>query len=202
MTEDALAEDRLITMIQISPPPKGRHWAEPVPIEEVGCLGRIIQHERLPDGRFNFLLLGRKRVRMNKRGQHRQALPDGRGRDPRGPGPQPAGGTGTGGADRAVPEDLMKSHHELDPDLAEPAGKGCPWGCYPTSSAMPLSSPGALKQRLLAETSVDRRVDTLRTVLQQVTAAGGLARPSLPPSAPIDRPRPLDFRAVGTYNYG
>ena len=32
----------------------------------MGCLGRIIQHERLPDGRFNFLLLGLKRVRVNK----------------------------------------------------------------------------------------------------------------------------------------
>ena len=66
MTEDALADDRLITMIQIRPAARGQRWDEPVPLEVVGCLGRIIQHERLSDGRFNFLLLGRKRVRMNR----------------------------------------------------------------------------------------------------------------------------------------
>ena len=75
MTEDALAGDRLITMIQISPLPKGKSWVEPVQIEEVGCLGRIIQHERLPDGRFNILLLGRKRVRIRRELDERQALP-------------------------------------------------------------------------------------------------------------------------------
>src|SRR5689334_20614407 len=64
MTEHSLASDRLITMIQISPPPRGQAWAEPVPLEPVGCLGRIIRHERLPDGRFNVLLLGLKRVRL------------------------------------------------------------------------------------------------------------------------------------------
>ena len=35
-------------------------------LETVGCLGRIIQHERLSDGRFNVLLLGRKRVRLTR----------------------------------------------------------------------------------------------------------------------------------------
>ncbi|WP_337176936.1 LON peptidase substrate-binding domain-containing protein [Paludisphaera sp.] len=59
MTEDALAGDRLIAMVRLlgdeSPRPS---------IEVVGCLGRIIRHERLPDGRFNLLLLGRRRVRL------------------------------------------------------------------------------------------------------------------------------------------
>ena len=66
MTEDALAGDRLITIIQVSPAEKGKVITEPVPLEPVGCLGRIIQHERLADGRFNFLLLGRKRVRIRR----------------------------------------------------------------------------------------------------------------------------------------
>src|SRR6516164_9969292 len=57
MTEDALAGDRLVTMVQIRPSVKGSRWVEPVPIMEVGCLGKIVQHERLADGRFNFLLL-------------------------------------------------------------------------------------------------------------------------------------------------
>lgn len=32
MTEDALAGDRLITMVQITPPARGEHWTEPVPL--------------------------------------------------------------------------------------------------------------------------------------------------------------------------
>ncbi len=65
MTEDALASDRLITIVQIRPPGEWKSPTEPS-LEEFGCLGRIFKHERLPDGRFNFLLLGRKRVRLSR----------------------------------------------------------------------------------------------------------------------------------------
>jgi Lon protease-like protein len=65
MTEDALSSDRLITIVQIRPPGEWKSPGEPS-LEEFGCLGRIFQHERLPDGRFNFLLLGRKRVRLTR----------------------------------------------------------------------------------------------------------------------------------------
>ena len=62
MTSDALAGDRLITLIQptpdLIPTPRG-----PL-LESVGCIGRIIQHERMDDGRFNILLVGIKRVRI------------------------------------------------------------------------------------------------------------------------------------------
>jgi len=62
MTSDALASDRLITLIQptpeLIPTPRG-----PL-LESVGCIGRIIQHERMDDGRFNILLVGIKRVRI------------------------------------------------------------------------------------------------------------------------------------------
>jgi Lon protease-like protein len=59
MTADALADDRMIAMVRLlgdeSPRPS---------IEVVGCLGRIIRHEQLADGRFNLLLLGQKRIRL------------------------------------------------------------------------------------------------------------------------------------------
>lgn len=65
MTEDALASDGLITIIQVRPPDE---WEAPdrPKLEDYGCLGRIVKYERLPDGRFRFLLLGRKRVRLNR----------------------------------------------------------------------------------------------------------------------------------------
>jgi uncharacterized protein len=65
MTEDALESDRLITIVQIRPPGE---WESPgLPaMERFGCIGRIFKHDRLPDGRFNFLLLGRKRVELTR----------------------------------------------------------------------------------------------------------------------------------------
>ena len=65
MTEDALAGDKLVTIVQWRAPVPGHRRSSPR-VEEIGCLGRILQHERLPDGRFNFLLLGRKRVRLGR----------------------------------------------------------------------------------------------------------------------------------------
>src|SRR3954465_73596 len=65
MTEDALLGDKLVTIVQWRAPFPTEPGGEP-DLEEIACLGRILQHERLPDGRFNFLLLGRKRVRLGR----------------------------------------------------------------------------------------------------------------------------------------
>jgi Lon protease-like protein len=63
MTEDALADDRLVTIVMIRP--GGQTDAAGAPeLEEYGCVGRIFKHQRLPDGRFNMLLVGLKRVRL------------------------------------------------------------------------------------------------------------------------------------------
>ena len=35
-------------------------------MEAVGCLGRVINHERLKDGRYKYLLVGLRRVRLHK----------------------------------------------------------------------------------------------------------------------------------------
>jgi uncharacterized protein len=180
MTEDALAADRLMSLIQITPPPPGEHWREPVPLESVGCLGRIIQHDRLADGRFNILLLGRKRVRLLReisteklyRLAEVEILED-----------QPA----------ALPESparaeliglfrrLFKSQRKLDPDLDELLSKPVPLGLLADIITHALDLPPALKQKLLAENSVDRRVDTIRSLLLQVSHGEGLHRPFPPP---------------------
>lgn len=59
MTADALAGDRLIAMVRLLDDGSARP-----PVETVGCLGRVIRHERLDDGRFNLLLLGLARIRL------------------------------------------------------------------------------------------------------------------------------------------
>jgi Lon protease-like protein len=164
MTEDALAGDQLITIIQISQPPLGKHWPEPVPLEQVGCLGKIIQYERLHDGRFNMLLLGRRRVRLKReiasdrlfRSSEVEILEDIPSDQPEGP-------------QRAELIELFRQLHRHqqgpDPDLANLLETAVPLGVLADIVSYAMSLPPALKQRLLAEVSVEQRVALLTSVL-------------------------------------
>ncbi|MGL4513427.1 MAG: LON peptidase substrate-binding domain-containing protein [Lacipirellulaceae bacterium] len=63
LMEDALAGDRLITMAVLCPGWEGDYPGRPR-LEPVACLGRIVAHHRMADGRFNLLLAGERRVRL------------------------------------------------------------------------------------------------------------------------------------------
>jgi Lon protease-like protein len=60
MTRDALADDRTIAMAL----PSRAGAAEPVPLHPICCIGSIHEENKLPDGRFTFLLRGEARVRI------------------------------------------------------------------------------------------------------------------------------------------
>ena len=57
MAADALASDKLVAMVLLKPNWELDYDAKPA-IEQVCCLGRIIESEELPDGRYNLRLLG------------------------------------------------------------------------------------------------------------------------------------------------
>lgn len=63
MLEDALAGDRLITMAVLKPGWETDYESRP-PISSYACLGKVVAHHRLEDGRYNLLLLGVQRVRI------------------------------------------------------------------------------------------------------------------------------------------
>lgn len=63
MLEDALADDRLIAMATLEPGWEDEYDSRP-PIAEYACLGKVVAHHRLEDGRYNVLLLGVGRVRI------------------------------------------------------------------------------------------------------------------------------------------
>jgi Lon protease-like protein len=65
MLEDALATDQLIAMAVLEPGWETDYESRP-PISEFACLGKVVAHHRLPDGRYNVLLLGVGRVRIAK----------------------------------------------------------------------------------------------------------------------------------------
>ena len=65
MTADALAGRRLVAMALLSPGWEKCYYGRP-PLEPVVCVGRIVSHERLPDGKFNLLLRGELRASIER----------------------------------------------------------------------------------------------------------------------------------------
>ncbi len=178
MMEHALGSDRLLTMVQVRPDQAWESGREPI-LEAVGCLGRILNHERLPDGRFNLLLLGRKRVRLCCELQpgtlYRQAkleiLEDL-------PGP-----CDEGLVQRALQDQfrtLLLARGPLDVELESLLSVPLPLGVFTDILAHALDLPPELKQRLLTERTPGRRAETLSAVLS-VLRGGGCSGSYSPP---------------------
>jgi len=63
MTGDVLRTHRQIAMALLRPGWEKNYYGRPA-IEPVVCVGTILSHERLADGRYNFLLQGHSRARI------------------------------------------------------------------------------------------------------------------------------------------
>ena len=168
MTEDALAGDKLVTIVQLRSR-EGSSPKFPPAIEDVGCLGRILQHERLPDGRYNFLLLGCKRVRLRRelpsgklyRVAEAEILED-----------HPSErGEGSGRPDLVqLFRTVLERNDSLDTDLRTFLESDLPLGVLTDIVAHALGMAAERKQALLAERRVDLRVDELLDFLRQAVA--------------------------------
>jgi Lon protease-like protein len=178
MTEDALASDRLITIVQVRPPAEWLSATEPS-LEEFGCLGRIFQHERLADGRFNFLLLGRKRVRLTReiasgklyRMSEVQVIDDIIVDDP---------DQSHRGELIAMFRDLFEG--SLDPDLEALFESDLPVGVLTDIMTQAIGLPSTVKQSFLNEPRVARRAIELLNLLREMRTT---------PRDPDDEPTPF-----------
>src|SRR5256714_7050907 len=63
MTADVLRGDRLIAIALLHPGWEKDYYSAPK-VDPVVCVGEILSHERLPDGKYNFLLQGQTRARI------------------------------------------------------------------------------------------------------------------------------------------
>ena len=63
MTADAIAGDKVVAMALLKPGWEKSYYGRPT-IEPVVCVGKILSHEKLPDGKYNFLLQGVQRARL------------------------------------------------------------------------------------------------------------------------------------------
>src|ERR1051325_4223863 len=65
MTADALAGDKLVAMALLKSGWEKSYYSRP-PIEPVVCVGKILAHEKLADGTYNFLLQGLQRAAISR----------------------------------------------------------------------------------------------------------------------------------------
>src|SRR5690554_5796627 len=63
MMEEAIAGDQLIALAMLAPGWENQYEGRP-PLLPMACLGRVATYQRLPDNRFNLLLLGLKRIKI------------------------------------------------------------------------------------------------------------------------------------------
>jgi Lon protease-like protein len=180
MTRDALDDDQLVTIVQARTQAKQSPLVEPVPIADVACVGKIVHHERLADGRFNILLFGCKRVRLEReiasgklyRIAEATILED----EEMSPVPEPR-------RQQLIERfsAVLGASHPLDPDLSRLLRSDLSLGTLSDIIAHALGLPASDKQALLAETRIDRRVDSLMEILQNLAGEVPRSRPFPPP---------------------
>lgn len=183
MVDEALATDQLIAPVWLQPGWERTYDARP-PIAPVACLGRILSHQRLADGRVNLLLQGVRRAAIRRelpatrtfrqaevdvlddfypssgsprRHQMQQALID-------------------------LTRELLPERDALNEQFDELLASPSSLGLMTDVLAFGLGIPLAMKQQLLADWNVDRRARVLLErlkSLQTTTPASGPA--TLPP---------------------
>lgn len=182
MTADALDGDKLITLVLLEEGWEEAYDEQP-PVEQIGCLGRIVRHNKLPDGRYDLRLRGLSRVKIVEelrtgktyRSARVETIPD------------------------MIPDDLSRLTRlrrtlaevifaQFEPEsparahLAEMFESELPLGplCDMLAYALPL--PLILKQRLLEQPHVDGRAELMIRALSEK-----------PPQPPSGRKFPPDF---------
>jgi len=182
LTADALASDRLIAMALLQPGWEADYGGKPA-LYDVACLGRIVADQRQDDGRYNLLLRGVARIRILSEIESGRSYRTAR---------------------VEILNDLLTApphaqHHlrgalrqESQKWMAKPAELSEQWQrlldsdlslsalCDIVSFAVPLETQ--VKQQLLAELDVERRVRFLLDQLRTGKPAGAESRSPFPPA--------------------
>lgn len=167
MVTDALARDRRLAIVGLKPGYEGDYAGHPA-VHEVAGLGRIVKCERMATGRFNLLLKGELRVRIERElpsdtlyrlvqsvelqdsGAERDSVPPLLDEVKR--------------ACRRILEMVRRATPEMEETLAAAVAPGVL--CDQVASAL-IPSPAA-RQALLEEVDVERRLRRLLVELQDL----------------------------------
>ena len=185
LLEESLATDRLIAMSLLLPGWE-KHSGDRPPIAPMACLGKIISHSRLPEGRHNVMLAGLRRAAIAQELPLKKPF-------------------------RRAKVELLEDHYPASGATHRPVVQRRLLDCFkqfvPKTSlaqeqfeqllaqqislgmltdivAFTINLPLPLKQQLLNEWQVDRRAGLLLTQMEQLqgkTLAGSSAVKNFPP---------------------
>jgi ATP-dependent Lon protease len=172
MLEEALADDGLVGMVLLAPGWETDYEGRP-PLRAVGCLCRVATYHKTDEGSYNVLVLGLRRIKIERelppdksfRVAEVQLCEDGYSDDP--------------SEDRAeLQRRLLESFKRVLPripeayeQLDELLGSQVPLGMLTDIVAYTLDIDLEFKERLLAETNVNRRAEWLLEHLDRMRKA-------------------------------
>jgi len=160
MTADALEGDRLIAMCLLQQGWEEEYEGRPA-LHPIACLGKIVADQQLPDGRYNILLRGVGRVRIEHEFPHSQLYRLAKVELLSDIDPEPQ-------EEDEIRQRLLAAVPGWFPDqeavvekIQSVLGKELPLGALCDVISFALSVDIEAKQALLAETNVARRVQRL-----------------------------------------
>lgn len=181
MLEDALAGDQLITMAVLEPGWETDYDSRP-PISEYACLGKVVAHHRLDDGRYNLLLLGVQRVEIVKELDPLRSF-----RQARVELIEDCYDFSSAGARKQMQEQLLsafRSHLpcacELPEQLESMLSSQLPLGLLTDLAAYALPLAAEVKLALLAECRVRQRTEILLGEVKKLATAPSKKSPTSP----------------------
>lgn len=182
MLEDALESDRLIAMAILAPGWEKEYEARPA-IGKVACLGRVATYQKQPDGRYNLLLLGVRRV-----GIVRELPPDKAFREAQVEILEDVYPSAGAAARPRLQRKLVQSFQKLMPQMAtshpqleQLLGSDVSLGMLTDFVAYTLELKLRLKERLLAEINVDDRAEILLEIMRGLRTTADQPDRGFPP---------------------
>jgi ATP-dependent Lon protease len=174
MMEAAIASDQMIALASFAPGWEKDYEGRPQ-LLPMACLGRIATYQRVEDDRFNLLLLGLKRVQIQ-----RELPPTRLYREAEVAIREDIYPLGKSSERCDLQKELIDSFKSILPSLGETQeqidellGSSVPLGVLTDIVSYTLDMGQSLKVQLLAECNVDRRA----TLLLEFLSDGGQARP-------------------------
>jgi uncharacterized protein len=183
MLEDALAGDKLIAMAMLEPGWEDDYDSRP-PVSPHACLGKVVAHHQLDDGRYNVLLLGVERVRIMQELDPLRSF-----RQAKVKIVEDQYDFKSTAERKRTQEKLLTAFRrhlpctcQLPEQLEEMLSRHLPLGLLTDLAAYALPLEMEIKRMLLGENSVRARAETL---LEQVEAMAGVAKGKLHQFPPL-----------------
>jgi Lon protease-like protein len=166
--EDAMASDRLITMAVVKPGGTTDAVGQPK-LHRTACLGKVVTYQRLPEGRYNLLLIGVRRIRLRAetasdrmyRIAQSQIVDDVYSSDDK--------------KRENLQKSLVRSYRRLLPSAKSGAdhldhlfGQALPLGMLTDIIAYTVTMDLGLKQQLLESVNVEERAEKLLDILRDL----------------------------------